>query len=267
MFHRVKSETPTEADQVTETPVEETEEVQAEAETVDLEETLAEDEEAKQTEESQTEEEDTEEMTDTTETAQEETQYTATTQQTYGARPAQPAASTGGYPGAYPGAASYAASNTPSETESYSDRTLTIGPGITMSGEIEACDNLVVEGTVEAALKGASNLDITETGTFFGSVEIEEATIAGRFEGELTVTGRLTVKSGGVIAGSIVYGELEIEAGSLIDGRMTPIAAGQSAQQSAPKTPSKTAAAKAKLANSPQQQPANTDGELFAEQA
>ncbi len=73
-----------------------------------------------------------------------------------------------------------------------SDRTLTIGRGINMSGAIESCDHLMVEGTVEAALKGAKLLEIAETGTFYGTVEIEEATIAGRFEGDITVNGRLT---------------------------------------------------------------------------
>lgn len=104
-----------------------------------------------------------------------------------------------------------------------SDRTLTIGRGINMSGEIDACDHLLVEGTVEAALKGAKVLDIAESGTFYGTVEIEEATIAGRFEGDLTVNGRLTIKASGVITGSISYRELEVEAGSVLDGRMTPL--------------------------------------------
>lgn len=56
---------------------------------------------------------------------------------------------------------------------------------------------LIVEGTVEAALKGASSLEIAETGMFYGTVEISEATIAGKFEGDLTVNGRLTVRSSG----------------------------------------------------------------------
>jgi len=153
------------------------------------------------------------------------------------ANPARP----GGYPGSYPGvsysAPKAAASSAPSpvaskqperkpEAPSYggrADRTLTIGAGITMSGEIESCDNLIVEGTVEAALKGARNLDIAESGTFYGTVEIESAVIAGRFEGDLTVTGRLTLRSGAMITGAITYGELEIEAGAIIDGRMTPV--------------------------------------------
>lgn len=103
------------------------------------------------------------------------------------------------------------------------DRRLIIGRGITMSGEIESCDTLVVEGTVEAALKGAKILDVSETGMFYGTVEIEEAVISGRFEGDIMVTGRLTITSTGSVTGSVAYGELAIEAGATIDGRISPL--------------------------------------------
>lgn len=138
-------------------------------------------------------------------------------------------------PGAYPGygngamqQAGKSVYGSSEKSSSSSDRRLVIGAGITMSGEIEACDNLIVEGTVEASLKGASILDVTETGVFYGSVEIENAVIAGRFEGDITVTGRLTVTTTGSITGTIVYGELSVEAGASIDGRMSPLAASAS---------------------------------------
>lgn len=113
-------------------------------------------------------------------------------------------------------------------------RRLVIGEGITMSGEIEACDTLLVEGTVEAALKGAEVLEISETGVFYGAVEIEEATIAGRFEGDITVNGKLTVLSSGAITGSIVYKELAVEAGAVIDGKISPMSAEASSSASKP---------------------------------
>ena len=103
-----------------------------------------------------------------------------------------------------------------------SGRKLIIGEGITMSGEIEHCDHLIVEGTVQATLKDAKLLDISEAGVFYGTVDIEEATIAGRFEGDIHVAGRLTVKSTGVITGSIRYKELAIEAGATLDGTLSP---------------------------------------------
>jgi cytoskeletal protein CcmA (bactofilin family) len=112
--------------------------------------------------------------------------------------------------------------------ETAQGRRLVVGQGITMSGEIEACDHLVVEGTVEAALKGASVLEISETGVFYGSVEIDEAVIAGRFEGELSVNGHLSVRSTGSITGTIAYKELAVEAGAMLDGKISPLKGGQS---------------------------------------
>lgn len=136
------------------------------------------------------------------------------------ARPASPPSY-----GAYAG---YGMGNIPGAAQNASQadsnaRRLIIGQGITMSGEIESCDLLVVEGTVEAALKGASVLEIAETGMFYGTVEINEATIAGKFEGDLTVNGRLTVRSTGSITGAISYKELAVEAGATIDGKITPL--------------------------------------------
>ena len=145
-------------------------------------------------------------------------------------RPGQPAAAgrvPGAYPGAYPGSAaattSYGSAVSSAVGEANRGRKLLIGPGITLSGEIEACEHLVVEGTVEAALKGASVLEIAESGAFYGTVEIDEATVAGRFEGDLTVKGRLTIRSGGSITGAIAYKELAVEAGATLDGKVTPL--------------------------------------------
>lgn len=97
-------------------------------------------------------------------------------------------------------------------------RRLIVGRDISLSGEITACDVLVVEGTVEAKLRDGKTIDIAQSGLFKGSVEIDEAEIAGRFEGDLTVRSRLRVRSTGRITGSIRYGELEVEAGGQLIG-------------------------------------------------
>jgi len=122
----------------------------------------------------------------------------------------------------YPGSASFA-SQSAAAAATADGRKLVVGEGITLSGEIEACDHLIVEGKVEAALKGARVLDIAETGVFYGTVEIDEATIAGRFEGDLTVGGRLTVRATGSITGAVSYKELAVEAGATIDGKINPV--------------------------------------------
>ncbi len=99
-------------------------------------------------------------------------------------------------------------------------RKLTVGPGIAFNGEISACDYLVVEGTVEAKVKEGRRLEIAESGLYRGTVEIDEADIAGKFEGDLTVRGRLSVRASGRIEGKVVYGELAVEAGGRIDGEI-----------------------------------------------
>ncbi|MGN7438762.1 MAG: bactofilin family protein [Alcanivorax sp.] len=177
-----------------------------------------------------------------------------------------PSVSRSGYAGGSSyGASSYTPPQAP-EPQGASDRTLTIGRGINMSGEIDSCDHLLVEGTVEAALKGSKVLDVAESGTFYGTVEIEEATIAGRFEGDLTVNGRLTLKSSGVITGSIAYRELEVEAGAMIDGRMTPMK-GTVDQKSVDKYRSgseASAMAKTKEAKKSDREAANAESGLFS---
>ena len=129
-------------------------------------------------------------------------------------------------------------------------RKLTIGPGITMSGEIENCDQLLVEGTVEATLNGAKMLDIAETGVFYGSVDIEEAVIAGRFEGDLTVDGRVTIETTGTVIGTITYRELTVDAGATIEGKIASFAsAGNKTAENSATDFSKLKAASKKTTN------------------
>ncbi|TMK32758.1 MAG: polymer-forming cytoskeletal protein, partial [Alphaproteobacteria bacterium] len=70
-------------------------------------------------------------------------------------------------------------------------RTLIVGREISLSGEINSCNKLVVEGSVEANLQNCRDVDISETGLFKGSASIDEAEVRGRFEGNLTVRKRL----------------------------------------------------------------------------
>ncbi len=97
-------------------------------------------------------------------------------------------------------------------------RKLVVGRDIALAGEIKSCELLVVEGLVEADLKGCRLLQIGETGVFKGSAEVAEAEIGGRFEGELVITGRLFLRATGHIAGSLRYNEMEVERGGKMSG-------------------------------------------------
>jgi cytoskeletal protein CcmA (bactofilin family) len=108
---------------------------------------------------------------------------------------------------------------TPSDATDGGKR-LIVGEGIQMKGEITACDRLVVEGQVEVTLKATRMLEIKPTGHFTGSCEVEEAEVSGVYDGNLTVRGRLTVHAGGRVTGDISYGEIELERGAQITGKL-----------------------------------------------
>ncbi len=97
---------------------------------------------------------------------------------------------------------------------------LFVARDICLSGEITSCDRLVVEGRTEVSLPYARIIEIGPSGFFKGSVDVEEAGISGRFEGELIVRDRLVVRAGGRINGTIRYGRIVIESGGEISGDM-----------------------------------------------
>lgn len=99
-------------------------------------------------------------------------------------------------------------------------RKLIVGKEISMSGDITACDILMVEGNIEATLRDGKHLEITEDGHFKGAAEVDEADIAGKFEGSITVRGRLKLRASGRIEGTISYGEIEVEAGGRLVGEL-----------------------------------------------
>lgn len=115
---------------------------------------------------------------------------------------------------------SIAYAGTPAEEQ----HRMIVGRDITINGSIASCDHLIVEGFVEAAHFAARRLDILEPGLFVGAAEVQDAVVAGRFEGSLVVTGRLTIKSTGRVYGEIRYGALEIESGATVEGQIMQMA-------------------------------------------
>ena len=96
---------------------------------------------------------------------------------------------------------------------------LIVGPDINLSGEITACDRLVVEGSVQVTLNRTRAIEIAETGRFTnGKAEVDEAEIAGVYEGSLTVRKRLLIRATGRVSGNVRYGEIEIERGGRLAG-------------------------------------------------
>ena len=92
---------------------------------------------------------------------------------------------------------------------------LFVGAGITLKGEVGNCAELVVEGKVDARVE-AQSFKVSQGGNFHGECHVDNADIAGDFEGQLHCRNRLIVRGTGRLKGVLRYGEVEIVApGSL----------------------------------------------------
>ncbi len=97
-------------------------------------------------------------------------------------------------------------------------RKLVVGREICLAGEIKTCEKLVVEGKVEADLSDSHSLEISEPGLFKGNATVEDCEVSGTFQGELTVTGTLSITPTGRVSGKIRYAELEMARGARLSG-------------------------------------------------
>lgn len=99
-------------------------------------------------------------------------------------------------------------------------RTLVVGRGISLQGTVSDAERLVVEGTVESQMIQATELSISQTGVFKGEVQVEDAEIAGTFDGTLTARGGLVIRASGRVIGVARCRRLSVEEGGQISGRM-----------------------------------------------
>ena len=142
-----------------------------------------------------------------------------------------------------PAASSPAPAPAPSEVadkhEERKEARLVVGPDIKMKhAEISDCDTLVVQGRMEATLDSRV-LEIAEHGVFQGTIAVDNATIHGKFEGELTVRKQLVIEGTGKVSGKIRYAKISIKEGAELAGEVAVL---DKSQVSATVTPRRAAA-------------------------
>lgn len=109
-------------------------------------------------------------------------------------------------------------SSAPRAREEESGSRLIVGPEVKLKGaEIQDCDTLIVEGSVEATMDSRV-IRISEGGAFRGKVGIDIAEIHGDFDGELTARQQLIIHATGRVRGQIRYGQVFIESGGILSG-------------------------------------------------
>ena len=97
----------------------------------------------------------------------------------------------------------------------------TLGPGLTVKGQISGDEDLQVEGKVEGpiTLKG-QRLTVGSSGEIVSDVHAREVIVYGKVRGNLFAEDRVEVKKDGSVIGNITGGRVLIEDGAYLKGQI-----------------------------------------------
>lgn len=89
-----------------------------------------------------------------------------------------------------------------------------IAKGTSIVGDFSSEGDLRIDGTIEGNLKTPGKVVVGKSGVIKGTLNGSDAYFEGKFSGNLTLTGTLTLKSSAHIEGEVVLGKLEVEPGA-----------------------------------------------------
>ena len=92
-----------------------------------------------------------------------------------------------------------------------------IGNGVTLKGDISEADEVQIDGNADVTMK-TDNLIVGATGKTKGTIEAHNADIWGEADGDIKVSGTLTIQEAGSVSGTIEYQNLQIKLGGKING-------------------------------------------------
>ena len=93
-----------------------------------------------------------------------------------------------------------------------------IGEGSTLTGNLNSSGNIRLEGKVKGDITSSSKVACGETSIVDGNVTADNAEIAGKVTGKVTVNDLLILKSSAKIQGDISTNILVIESGASFNG-------------------------------------------------
>ncbi|HPE83879.1 MAG: polymer-forming cytoskeletal protein [Aequorivita sp.] len=92
-----------------------------------------------------------------------------------------------------------------------------INEGTKLKGDISSTGFFRIDGVIEGNVKTPSKVVLGKTGVIIGTLTCENADIEGRFEGNLQVSGTLSLRSSAVIEGDVTVGKLAVEPGATMN--------------------------------------------------
>mgnify|MGYP001188105052 CR=1 FL=1 len=94
-----------------------------------------------------------------------------------------------------------------------------IGNGVKLKGEITEADEIQIDGVADVVVS-TDNLVVGSTGDLKGTITSHNADVWGKLDGEVKISGTLTVQEQGAVSGNIEYQNLQIKLGGSIRGEI-----------------------------------------------
>ena len=92
-----------------------------------------------------------------------------------------------------------------------------IGNGVKLKGDITDADEIQIDGAADVTMS-ADNLIVGGTGNLKGTIQADNADVWGNIDGDLKISGTLTIQEQGSVSGSVEYHNLQIKLGGKIIG-------------------------------------------------
>ncbi len=92
-----------------------------------------------------------------------------------------------------------------------------INEGTHIKGDITSKGFFRIDGIIEGTVTTPSKVVLGKNGVITGNLSCENADIAGSFNGNLKVSGLLTLRSSANIKGDVVVGKLSVEPGAMFN--------------------------------------------------
>jgi cytoskeletal protein CcmA (bactofilin family) len=89
-----------------------------------------------------------------------------------------------------------------------------INEGTELKGDIVSSGFFRIDGKVEGNISKPSKIVIGKNGSVKGKLDCADADIEGKFDGNLNVSGTLTLKATAHIEGDVIVGKLAVEPGA-----------------------------------------------------
>jgi len=111
-------------------------------------------------------------------------------------------------------------STTPSQAamRSAASQSATIGPSMTVKGEIRSREELLVDGEVEGLLESQSLLTVGPNGKVRANIKAREVVIFGSVRGDVEVTEKIAIREQGSLIGNIKSAGISIDDGAYFKG-------------------------------------------------